>query len=172
MNVPSNFDLPRREAEDQGSRLRSFPEYPKAARGWYTSGMGRVKLTTCVECDAQFERKPDHRGKANVCLSCGGDDVPLLMAKVTWEDKQTPVVEIVSAKEARRVAALQKRFGAGVLSSITERREEPDEPQRRNDKGSATPGQTSSQCPWNVQREAIGGNVNGDNSRNQDVRCC
>jgi hypothetical protein len=101
----------------------------------------RKKLTTCVKCDEQFERKPDHRGMANVCMQCGGQDVPLLMAKVTWEDKQTPVVEIVSAKEARRVAALQKRLGAGPLATICERREEPDEPTGRPDKGSASPGQ-------------------------------
>jgi len=110
-------------------------------------------LTTCVECGGEFERKPDHRGKANVCLQCGGTDVPRLMAKVTWEDKQTPVVELVSAKEARRVARLQARLGAGVLRAITECREERDEP-GRGDKGSATPGATyrSALGTYNVKR--------------------
>jgi|SRR5208337_836673 len=109
---------------------------------------------TCTACDAEFEPRPDHRGKINVCLNCGGEDVEPLMATVAWENKQTPIIEVTTAKKARRFNALQQRHGHGPLKSITERREEPDERYRSNDKGGATPGATyrSPRGVFNVKR--------------------
>ena len=74
-------------------------------------------MRACSICENQFDLRPDHRGRANVCLACGGQDVEPLMAEVSWEGKQTPLIHVTTMDKARRFNAQQRRFGCSVLRS-------------------------------------------------------
>jgi len=74
----------------------------------------------CVACDEKFLLRPDHRGKANVCLNCSGEDVPLLMAKVSYPSKHVTdaIIEITADRAAATAFnRAQRRGSAGVMTS-------------------------------------------------------
>ena len=83
----------------------------------------KPKSTTCTVCGNPFVRKHDHLGKANVCLNCGGQDVEPLMAEVSWEGKQTPIIRVTTAAKAKAFNKALRRSGPGPLSSIVSSRE-------------------------------------------------
>jgi hypothetical protein len=56
-------------------------------------------------------------------MDCDGTDVEVLMAEVSWEGKQTPIIHITTAAKAKAFNNKLKRFGAGVLTSIVESKE-------------------------------------------------
>lgn len=72
----------------------------------------------CSQCGKQFDLKADHKGLANVCLNCGGEDVDRLMAKVIWSGKQTVEIEITNQHDAKLFNSRNKRFGCSILSCI------------------------------------------------------
>jgi hypothetical protein len=82
-----------------------------------------MPLRTCKECGEQFELLPNKPGLATVCPQCSpSHDVPPLVAKVSWEGKHSPVIEITSnTEEARRFNRAQHRHGAAPLSAIAPR---------------------------------------------------
>lgn len=83
-------------------------------------------IRVCKICDSEFELKPDHQGKADVCLNCGGEDVPLLMAKVSYPTKHVTdaIIEITADRKAAiNFNRAQRRNCAGPLRSIIAGRE-------------------------------------------------
>jgi hypothetical protein len=77
----------------------------------------RVTRVLCTVCEEEFIRLDNHIGFANTCLSCGGEDVPRLMAQVSWENKHTPIIEITDAYTATLFNAKLARKGCTVLNS-------------------------------------------------------
>lgn len=72
----------------------------------------------CRVCGEEFKLLPNHKGYANVCLNCDGNDVSPLMAKVMWDHKTAPEFEICGADEAIEFNKKNRRFGPGPLGSI------------------------------------------------------
>lgn len=80
--------------------------------------------TVCTTCKHPFIRRPDHQGFANVCPGCSTGDVPRVMGKVAWSGKHTMELEITADRaEAEAFNRAQRRWGAGVIRSITQPRE-------------------------------------------------
>lgn len=75
---------------------------------------------TCRLCESTFTLQPGKPGYADVCPACTEDDVPLLMAKVSWEGKHSPVIEITDNRdEAERFNKAQGRGCHGPLSALS-----------------------------------------------------
>jgi hypothetical protein len=62
----------------------------------------------CKLCGEQFTPAPDHRGLVNVCLECGGTDIPRKKANLIAEGKSLYHFEIVDPRHHYH------RKGAGV----------------------------------------------------------
>src|SRR5208283_4703825 len=78
-----------------------------------------AQTRTCRKCSRDFTLMPDKPGNINDCPACSEETVELLMAKVTWEGKHTPVLEITANRqEAMRFNSVQNRGGFGPLSTF------------------------------------------------------
>jgi len=84
----------------------------------------RKTSRVCSVCNKGFSPAPDHKGKIDVCLGCDGQDVEPLMAEVSWEGKQTPIVRVTNAHQARKFNQALKRNCCGPLSSIVTPKED------------------------------------------------
>jgi hypothetical protein len=81
--------------------------------------MSQVKKV-CRVCEEEFTWRVGKPGYVDVCERCGEKDVPLLMAKVSWENKHTPVVEVCEAQEARRFNRQLARKPGGLIPALSE----------------------------------------------------
>ena len=74
----------------------------------------------CVICGESFELMPDKPGLSTHCPRCSPSyEEPKFRAKVSWEGKQTPIVEVttdVAGADAFNKA--QKRFGCSPLRTM------------------------------------------------------
>jgi hypothetical protein len=78
----------------------------------------------CKNCETEFIPQPNHQGFVNVCVDCSEGDVDRVMGKVAWSGKHTMEMEITSNRvEAEYFNNRQRRWGAGVIRSITEPKE-------------------------------------------------
>jgi len=78
-----------------------------------------IKPRTCRKCTKNFVLMPGKPGNANDCPSCSREDVPLVMAKVSWEGKHCMILEITADRaEAERFNRAQARGGMGPLSAM------------------------------------------------------
>lgn len=80
--------------------------------------MVKTKTLICRTCGDPFSFYQGKPGYIDQCSDCGKKDVPLLKAKVSWENKHTPVVEVCSAEEADAFNGAQRRFGVSVVRSF------------------------------------------------------
>lgn len=87
----------------------------------YTVGGGTVvRKQTCRECEREFSPAPDKLGPIDVCPRCETEDVPLTMAKVSWEGKHTPIIELTDDRlAAKYFNGAQKRLGASVVRAFS-----------------------------------------------------
>ena len=93
-----------------------------------------AKPRFCKVCDSKFTPGPNHLGLIDVCLNCGGQDVPLSLAKVSYPSKHVTdaLIEILPGyrrHEAEIFNALQRRGRVGPATSMFQQvRVEPWEP--------------------------------------------
>ena len=73
---------------------------------------------TCRKCSKDFTLLPNKPGNINDCAECAGEDVPLLMAKVSWENKHTPIIEVTADREAAIAFNKAQVRGFGPLSTF------------------------------------------------------
>lgn len=98
----------------------------------------------CVNCGEEFYPKRDKPGKIDECWTCGRKsekDIVKLGGNMIWEHKTAPTIEIKPLSEARSFAKKTRRFGAGVLASITQPKMTDEERADANKQG-ANPGST------------------------------
>ena len=78
-----------------------------------------AQIRTCRTCSRDFTLMPDKPGNINDGPTCSEETVELLMAKVSWEGKHTPIIEITANREeAKRFNRAQNRGGVGPLSTF------------------------------------------------------
>ena len=78
------------------------------------------QVRTCRKCEVSFTLMPGKPGNINDCPNCSEEDVPLVMAKVSWEGKHLMLLEITdNRKEAIRFNKAQARSGVGPLSAFS-----------------------------------------------------
>ncbi len=77
---------------------------------------------TCIRCEREFTLLPGKPGLATTCPSCSEETVELLMAKVYWEGKHTPVIEVTANREeAISFNKAQSRSGVAPLAAFGNR---------------------------------------------------
>jgi hypothetical protein len=97
--------------------------------------MSQVKV--CRTCGEEFTWRPGSPGYVDQCKECA-EDVPLLKAEVSWENKHTPIVRVTDAHTADVFNAKMKRSGvlckalsdSAMHKAFCERKGE-----RKNDQG-------------------------------------
>lgn len=77
---------------------------------------------TCVKCGRMFAKRRDHKGFANVCEDCGGEDIERKGAKVMWTGKHTMEIEITpTLAEAAKFNKKNRRLGSSPLVALMPR---------------------------------------------------
>jgi len=73
-----------------------------------------AKPRFCKVCDSKFTPGPNHLGLIDVCLNCGGQDVPLSLAKVSYPSKHVTdaLIEIL---QQVRVEPWEPKAGKNYL---------------------------------------------------------
>lgn len=77
----------------------------------------------CAKCGAKFVLLPGKPGYANWCPACSPKyEKGLVGAKIYWEGKHTPVIEVISSlKKARQFNRQSYRRGHGPMACIAPR---------------------------------------------------